>query len=260
MKETIMEFRRVFDTIPEKFDRYRPRYCKEAFDEIFRLSNLGEESGILEIGPGTGQASEPFLDAGCDYSAIELGEHLCDVMKRKFGERENFHIVCGDFITYDFWERQFDLILSAAAIQWIPEEIAFSKCFRLLKPGGMLAMLTIHGDYKTPNPPLYEEIQKVYAEHFFPTEKYSPGFRYENCEKYGFRDFETRRFSSRRVMNTEEYVEYCGTHCDHIVLPLDHKAAFFAGLRDCVDKGGGKVVFDDTIILRTARKPAGDKG
>ena len=26
-----MESRKIFDTIPEKFDKWRPRYCEEAF-------------------------------------------------------------------------------------------------------------------------------------------------------------------------------------------------------------------------------------
>ena len=29
-----MEFRKVFDTIPEQFDKYRPRYSAELFAEI----------------------------------------------------------------------------------------------------------------------------------------------------------------------------------------------------------------------------------
>lgn len=29
-----MEFRKIFDTIPEKFDKWRPRYCQEAFENL----------------------------------------------------------------------------------------------------------------------------------------------------------------------------------------------------------------------------------
>lgn len=42
---------------------------------------------------------------------------------------------------HDFGNQKFDMIYSAATIQWIPEEIAFSKAFDLLKPGGTLAMM-----------------------------------------------------------------------------------------------------------------------
>ena len=80
---------------------------------------------------GTGQATEPILNTGCDYHAIELGEHLADMMKSKYGKRVNFDIVNADFIIHDFGNQRFDMIYSAATIQWIPEDIAFQKTFDL---------------------------------------------------------------------------------------------------------------------------------
>ena len=137
------EFRRIFDTIPEQFDKFRPRYCAELFDVLIQCAEIDADKSALELGPGTGQATEPVLNTGCDYFAIELGEHLCEVMKRKYGHLPNFHIVNDDFITYDFGSQRFDLVCSAATIQWIPEEVAFPKTFALLKPGGTLAMISL---------------------------------------------------------------------------------------------------------------------
>lgn len=34
-----MEFRKVFDTIPEQFDRYRPRYSAELFADLIAYEN-----------------------------------------------------------------------------------------------------------------------------------------------------------------------------------------------------------------------------
>ena len=136
-----MELRKVFDTIPEQFDRYRLRYSPALFADLIAFAGVGPGRAVLELGPGTGQATDPILDTGCDYHAIELGEHLCAMMKRKYGRRANFDIVNDDFITHDFGGARFDLIYSAATIQWIPEAVAFSKTFELLKPGGTLAML-----------------------------------------------------------------------------------------------------------------------
>ena len=48
-------------------------------------------------------------------------------MKNKFGCYENFHIINADFEKYAFEENAYDLVYSAATIQWIPEEIAFFK-------------------------------------------------------------------------------------------------------------------------------------
>ena len=251
-----MEFRRVFDTIPEQFDKFRPRYSAELFDHLIGFAKLGPDKTVLEIGPGTGQATDPILATGCDYHAIELGANLCAKMREKYDKFPNFHIVNGDFITYDLGRERFDLIYSAATIQWIPEEIAFSKTFELLKPGGILAMMLTRADYKSTNEELYAKIQKLYDRYFKPEMTYTHGaFKYENAPNYGFVDFQRHDFHGRRVMDADEYVSFCGTHCDHIVIPEPYKTPFFEGLRNVVNENGGKVVFEDTYVLYLTRKP-----
>lgn len=252
-----MEFRRVFDTIPEQFDRYRPRYCGALFDALIEYAGVGPGRSVLELGPGTGQATDPILATGCDYHAIELGERLCAVMKRKYGGFPNFHIVNGDFITHDFGGARFDMIYSAATIQWIPEDIAFSRTFALLRPGGTLAMMLTRADYRTPDPALYERIQKVYAAYFRPETAYPHGkFRYERAVDYGFVDFERREFHGRREMTADEYAAFSATHCDHIVLREPFRTPFFEGLKKAVRAAGDRIVFEDTYVLYLAKKPA----
>jgi SAM-dependent methyltransferase len=251
-----MEFRKIFDTIPDAFDKYRPRYSEALFADLIAYADIGAGKQVLELGPGTGQATEPILKTGCDYLAIELGEHLAAKMQENFGAYPNFSLICDDFITHDFGEAKFDMIYSAATIQWIPEEIAFSKTFSLLKPGGVLAMMLTKSDYRAPNEELYQAIQKVYQEHWHPEEHYSRKFVYANAVNYGYVDFERREFAGRRVMTADEYVAFSGTHCDHIDIPEPHKTAFFEGLRNAVLAAGDKIVFEDTYVLMLVRKPA----
>ncbi len=251
-----VEFRKVFDTIPEQFDRYRPRYCGELFSFLIGYAGIGPGRSVLELGPGTGQATDPILKTGCDYHAIELGEHLFAVMKRKYGQYPNFHIVNDDFITHDFREQQFDLIYSAATIQWIPEETAFSKTFDLLRPGGVLAMMLTRSDYRSPDEALYQKIQKVYDELFRPETPYPHGgFRYENAPAYGYTDFQKLEFYGERKMDADTYATFCGTHCDHIVIPEPIRSRFFEALRKAVLESGNEIVFRDTYVLYLAKKP-----
>lgn len=252
----VLEFRKVFDSIPELFDKYRPRYTPELFSDLIAYANITENSTVLEMGPGTGQATDPILNTGCDYNAIEIGENLAAKMVEKYGDRENFHLTVGDFITHDFEERKFDLIYSAATIQWIPEEVAFRKTFDLLKPGGVLAMMSTQGNYRTSNPELYEKIQKVYRAHFRPAIEYPHrNFKYSNAVKYGYVDYEERTFPLVRVFDAENYVNYVKTHSDHIVIPEPHRTPFFEGLYKTVKENGDRVEYNDTCILRLARKP-----
>lgn len=254
--EVVMEARSVFDAIPEAFDRYRPHYAPELFDDLIRYADMDENKSVLELGPGTGQATDPILDTGCDYHCIELGKHLAAKMSEKYGGRDNFHIVNDDFITHDYGAQRFDVIYSAATIQWIPEEIAFSKTFELLKPGGVLAMIRMNGEYKTPNPQLYDCIQKVYEAHFRPVTPYQHRhFQYQNAVNYGYTDYEKREYYSKRRLNADQYISLVSTHSDHITIPEPHRTPFFAGLRQAVLDAGNVIAFNDTHVLMLARKP-----
>ena len=71
----------------------------------------------------------------------------------------------------------------------------------------------------------------------------------------GFPDFREHDFHGRREMSADEYVSFCGTHCDHIMIPEPYKTLFFEGLRNAVEESGGKIVFEDTYVLYLARKP-----
>lgn len=251
-----MEFRKIFDTIPEQFDRYRPRYSAELFADLIEYAEIGPGKEVLEIGPGTGQATDPILNTGCAYNSIELGENLYEMMRHKYGHCSNFSIVNDDFITHDFGSQKFDMIYSAATIQWIPEDIAFPKTFDLLKPGGTLAMMYTSGDYKTPNEELYDKIQQVYSEYYKPEIEYTNGsFKYTNAPNYGYVDFEKREFYGKREFTADEYVSFCGTHCTHLVIPEPYKSKFFNSLRAVVSESGNKVIFNDTYVLFLAKKP-----
>ena len=254
-----MDYRKVFDTIPEQFDRWRPRYSAELFSDLIGYAGIQPGKRVLEIGPGTGQATGPILETGCDYQAVELGEHLYAKMKEKYSRYPNFHIVNDDFVTCDLGKASFDMVYSAATIQWIPEETAFRKTFDLLKPGGTLAMMLTQADYRTPDAELYSRIQKVYDAYFRPEKAYhdmKKTFLYANAPRYGFVDFEKREYHGKRVFTADEYVAYCGTHSDHIVVPEPYRTPFFRGLREAVLEAGDRIVFLDTYVLYLAKKPS----
>lgn len=250
-----MDFRKTFDQIPEAFDKYRPRYCRELFEELISVTGLNPESHVLEIGPGTGQATEPILKTGCKYTAIELGENFTAYMRQKFQSYSNFAIINADFETYDFGAQKFDLVYSAATIQWIPEEIAFSKVYDLLKPGGMLAMFMTRSDEKSANEALYNEIDEVYKKYFVVKQKYNQRINYDNVVNYGFINFSCQEWKKVRKLNADEYISYISTHCVHITLEEPYKSKFYEGIRNVIQNAGNEIVIYDTIPLYLAQKP-----
>lgn len=250
-----MDFRKTFDRIPEAFDKYRPRYCSELFHELTSLCALAPDKKVLEIGPGTGQATEPVLKTGCDYTAIELGENFTAMMKEKFGQYPNFHIVNADYETYPFADAVYDLVYSAATIQWIPEEIAFGRAYRMLKPGGYLAMFMTRSDEVSANPALRAAIDKVYDAHFRVEQPYTCKLTYENALHYGFEDLHYQEWKTVRRLTTEEYLCYISTHCTHITLKEPYRSRYFDGIREAVNAAGGMIEIRDTIPLYLVKKP-----
>lgn len=250
-----MDFRKVFDSIPEEFDKWRTRYCEELFSDVIAYSKLNSNKTALEIGPGTGQATEPILKTGCSYMAIELGSNLAEYTKDKFRSYNNFHIVNSDFETYDFGQNQFDLVYSAATIQWIPEEIGFPKVYDILKSNGTFAMMFTRTDCKTANEALYQKIQEVYDTYFYPENKYTCKLTYSNVVNYGFIDYECRNYYMTREYNAEDYVSLISTHADHITLQEPYKSKFYNGIRDAILSYGNKITLYDTIVLYLVRKP-----
>ena len=265
-----MDFRKIFDTIPEEFDKWRPRYCDELFIDLIEYSKLNQNKTALEIGPGTGQATEPILKTGCSYLAIELGENLAAFMQNKYKCYDNFQLVNDDFETYDFGRDKFDLVYSAATFQWIKREIGYPKLKNILKSGGTYAYFATATGSRIPA--LDDKIQEVYAEYFRPetdyreymnqqnehSQKVDPiqaGNQEEVLERYGFVDIECRHYNKIREFSADDYISYKFTHADHISLKEPYKSKFTEGIKKIILNYGGKVTLDDDIILYLARKP-----
>lgn len=246
--------RLVFDKIVDIFDKWRGRYSRELFNYLIETCKLDESKKCLEIGPGTGQATDFALQTGCDYTAIELGEHLAAFMQKKYGEYPNFNIINADFESYTFEKNAYDFVYSAAAIQWIKEDIAYSKCADMLKDGGYLAMFFIRGDYRTPNPELFSEIQKIYDKYFKTQNTYRCKFDYENGTSYGLKYLGRKEFYGQREFTADEYIEYIHTHSDHNGIEEKYQEPFFEGIRNAILEHGNKIVFYDTFMLYLYQK------
>ncbi|HET8788172.1 MAG TPA: rRNA adenine N-6-methyltransferase family protein, partial [Actinomycetes bacterium] len=68
--------RSTFDQVADLYDRVRPGYPAALFDDLAELAGVGPGARVLEIGPGTGQATVPLAERGCRVVAVELGAGL----------------------------------------------------------------------------------------------------------------------------------------------------------------------------------------
>ncbi len=66
--------------------------------KVVELAELTGRETVLEVGAGTGALTEELLDRAARVVAVEIDRGLCDLLRRRLGERENFTLICGDVL------------------------------------------------------------------------------------------------------------------------------------------------------------------
>ena len=127
-----MELRRTFNEDAANYNAARPGYMPELIADVLAYRPVTAQSHVLEIGIGTGQATLPFLQTGARLTAVELGQELAEFSRRKFVAFPKFQVVCEDFMNWDLTPDSLDLIISATAFHWLPQEEALRKCLQAL--------------------------------------------------------------------------------------------------------------------------------
>ena len=151
----------TFDTVSSTYEKMRLGYVGELYEKIFEYIPINEKSNVIEVGIGGGQATEPVLKTGCRLTAVEYGKNFAQLCKEKFKTYSNFSVINDKFENTDFKDSTCDLVYSATAFHWIPEEIGYSKVFSILKSGGVFARFANHPFKDKENPELSHEIDKL---------------------------------------------------------------------------------------------------
>lgn len=261
-----MDLRKAFDIDATNYDKWRPRYCKELFNDIIAYSKLNSETECLEVGCGTGQATGPILETGSSVLAVELGENFTDYTRDKFMSYKNFRIENADFEKIPLQDNEFDLVFSGTAFHWIPEETGYPKVLNVLKSGGAIAVFWNKPAPESLDNPLHLKMQEVYEKYFgsgnvkkFESQLSNPQERYEKIirtlEKYGFVQAECRLYKQVREFNAEDYISLISTYSDHIALPEQGKSQLFNEIRAAILSFNDSIKVYDTIELYMARKP-----
>ena len=133
--------RRTFDDDADAYDRTRPVAPAVVFDDVVSLAGLEPGASVLEIGPGTGQATKRLAEHGLRVRAIELGPALAERARTNLSAFGDVVVVTGSFEDWDSRGEQFDAVFSCNAFHWIDPKLRFSKPATLLPAGGHLILL-----------------------------------------------------------------------------------------------------------------------
>ncbi len=151
-----MSLRTIFDEDAELYDRARPTYPAELFDDLVRLLP-GRE--LLEIGCGTGQATLALAERGFEVTCVELGANLSAVARRNLAAFPPVTVITADFDTWES-DARFDAVLSFTAFHWLDPETRFHRVAHVLRAGGVLGV--VHVTHVAGGDDFFVEVQHDY--------------------------------------------------------------------------------------------------
>ncbi|MFW9995698.1 MAG: class I SAM-dependent methyltransferase [Candidatus Odinarchaeota archaeon] len=125
-----------------KYDELEWATSADSIQELLDFACIKNDCKVLEIGCGTGLVSERLAEQSRQVICIDVSPDMLDQARSKRGEASNVNYSLGDARDLDFPANSFDRIIARMAFHHITPGIdrAFSECFRLLKPGGILGI------------------------------------------------------------------------------------------------------------------------
>jgi SAM-dependent methyltransferase len=219
--EERIRLRVTFDEVPELYDRARPSYPDELFDDMVALAGLSRGSRVLEVGCGTGQATIPLAERGLEIVCVELGSNLATVARRNLARFPQVTVVNANF---EKWEPDslFDAVVSLSAFHWIDPELRYRKAASVLKPGGALATGGSQHVLPEDGDPFFAEVQDDY-DAVVPSDDNRPPPRPDEVSDWvdeieaggHFVHVATRRYLWERWYSADEYVDLLNTYSGH---------------------------------------------
>jgi trans-aconitate methyltransferase len=120
------------------YDRYRPRYPEGVFDDLVESVGLEPGNKVVEIGAGTGIATEPLVERGLDVTAIEPAIALVAIAEAKVADR--VHFFRGRFEEFSA-DSPVRMLAAFNAWHWVEPGRGIELAARLVEPGGTLALV-----------------------------------------------------------------------------------------------------------------------
>jgi trans-aconitate methyltransferase len=157
--ETGRDPRLSFDNAADEYEAVRPHYPSDVFYRLFEL--LPATPSILEVGPGTGQATRDLLSKGAMVTAVEIGPRLAAKLQDII-DSPNLNVVVGDFETLQLPEHSHDGLFSASAYHWISSAAQLDRPAQLLRPGGVLAVVQLTQVTSPDDRGFFEAAQPIY--------------------------------------------------------------------------------------------------
>jgi SAM-dependent methyltransferase len=257
------EQRLAFGRVAELYDRARPSYPAATIDALVRHCDLEPGSRVVEVGAGTGKATELLAARGLEVTAIEPSAEMAAVARVKLARWPDVRVVQS---TFETWEpaAPFDAVVSANAWHWVDPAVRYAQARRALAPGGALAAVWAFPDWERcperaalslayrsapvalqPDFPMHPDSE--------PT-RLAGDWRAEIAAAGGFGPAEVHRFPWSVGYTAKAYTDLLQTHQDHILLADPDRAALMGEIEGTIESRGGRLELPLNTYLCLARR------
>lgn len=239
----------IFNRMAEYYDKYRPSYPHEIIDAIIHslrlTSGFSEGRRILEIGCGSGKATEQLIGNGFEILGLDPGRELIEKGKARF-KGENVKLVASRLEDFPVQTNYFDAVLSAQAFHWVSKPLGYEICSAALKRGGYLMIFwNIELIEDTPHDDeFYKIIHKYNAyistmkgEDYY--KKRVPAISGEIAQSGFFEKPEILQVYWEKTYTAKEYFGYCMTGNVFIQNTEEVKHSCYRELSNFSQKHGG---------------------
>jgi len=253
--------RHTFDEVALLYNEARPHYPDELFSTLIEVAGLHENSKLLEIGPGTGQATKPLAKKGFDITAIELGVALSEVAKHELRDQKNVRIYTGAFEEITLPANSFDLVFAATSFHWIEPSIRYSKPHSLLKDRGSLAIIHTHHISDEKGDAFFNASQPIYNHYDFTDKHQKPKFlknielTANDIDEHLFKLTHFQVFPITITYSAKQFVKLLNTYSNHLAASKEVQQAFYEEIESLINNDfQGKVEKYFSMSLTIAEK------
>jgi ubiquinone/menaquinone biosynthesis C-methylase UbiE len=156
-----------YDTIADVYDRHydqRRGRCYYTHLSTYVMDALPQSGKLLDIGCGTGLFVERYIEDGRSAVGLDISRKMIERAQRRCRECD-YTIGTGEKIP--FYDNSFDAISSLLVFSYVRDpEAMLSEAFRVLKPGGAIAICTLGKKLLTRGiPAIYHISEKMNVNH-----------------------------------------------------------------------------------------------
>ncbi|APR37587.1 class I SAM-dependent methyltransferase [Paraburkholderia sp. SOS3] len=121
--------------------KFRPTYPREIVTFLHDTCGLAPRARVADIGAGTGISAKLFLDAGHPVVAVEPNDAMRASADAWLAKYDAFSSVAGTAEATTLDDASVELVIAAQAFHWFDPVTARREFARILKPGGLIALM-----------------------------------------------------------------------------------------------------------------------